>query len=231
MQQLWSLHSTCWFMSLAITVHYWNHQVKSLLCYPNKHNDGRLIVMCCGTEQFACHYSCYCYRPQRSWGKVIFSEACVNNSVHRGGVWLLRGACAWGWLHEGGAWFYSCVVLFRGACMVLFRGVCVVLFGGHVHGFIRGRGHAWFYLGGMHGFIWGACMVLFRGGMRGFFSFFRYNEIQSMSGQYASYWNAFLFLLIFTRCSERTQSVKGIIYFLRVNLFFIKWIVWLKVIY
>ena len=22
------------------------------------------------------------YRPQRSWGKVIFSEACVNNSVH-----------------------------------------------------------------------------------------------------------------------------------------------------
>ena len=25
------------------------------------------------------------YRPQRSWGKVIFSEACVKNSVHRGG--------------------------------------------------------------------------------------------------------------------------------------------------
>ena len=25
-----------------------------------------------------------CYRPQRSWGKVIFSEACVKNSVHRG---------------------------------------------------------------------------------------------------------------------------------------------------
>ena len=24
------------------------------------------------------------YRPQRSWGKVIFSEACVENSVHRG---------------------------------------------------------------------------------------------------------------------------------------------------
>ena len=24
------------------------------------------------------------YRPQRSWGKVIFSEACVKNSVHRG---------------------------------------------------------------------------------------------------------------------------------------------------
>ena len=25
------------------------------------------------------------YRPQRSWGKVIFSVACVKNSVHRGG--------------------------------------------------------------------------------------------------------------------------------------------------
>ena len=25
-----------------------------------------------------------CYRPQRSWGKVIFSEACVKNSVHGG---------------------------------------------------------------------------------------------------------------------------------------------------
>ena len=24
------------------------------------------------------------YHPQRSWAKVIFSEACVNNSVHRG---------------------------------------------------------------------------------------------------------------------------------------------------
>ena len=26
------------------------------------------------------------YRPQRSWGMVIFSEACVKNSVHRVGV-------------------------------------------------------------------------------------------------------------------------------------------------
>ena len=26
------------------------------------------------------------YRPQRSWGKVIFSEACIKNSVHGGGV-------------------------------------------------------------------------------------------------------------------------------------------------
>ena len=26
-----------------------------------------------------------CYRPQQSWAKVIFSQACVKNSVHRGG--------------------------------------------------------------------------------------------------------------------------------------------------
>ena len=30
------------------------------------------------------------YYPQRSWGKVIFSEACVKNSVHRGGSLLLH---------------------------------------------------------------------------------------------------------------------------------------------
>ena len=28
----------------------------------------------------------YFYRPQRSWAKVIFSQACVKNSVHGGGV-------------------------------------------------------------------------------------------------------------------------------------------------
>ena len=70
------------------------------------------------------------------------------------------------WLHGGGA----CVVLFGGVCVVIFRGgACMVLFGG-------------------------ACVVLFRGGVRGFFSFFGYNEIRSMSGRSASYWNAFLFL-------------------------------------
>ena len=66
-------------------------------------------------------------------------------------------------------------------------------------------GHAWFYSGGvhgfiqlgMHGFIQGACVVLFGGGMHGFFSFFGYNEIRSMSGRYASYWNAFLFYKVF----------------------------------
>ena len=35
------------------------------------------------------------YRPQRSWGKVIFSEACVKNSVRLGGgvEWVWPIAC------------------------------------------------------------------------------------------------------------------------------------------
>ena len=101
----------------------------------------------------------------------------------------------------------------------IFTGVChSVNRGGGVHGFIWGE-HAWFYLGVVRGFIWGACMVLFGGrawfysggvhgfiwggmrgfiwgGMHGFFSFFGYNEIRSMSGRYASYWNAFLYILV-----------------------------------
>ena len=97
----------------------------------------------------------------------------------------------------------------RGGVLCFIRGACVVLFGG-VHGFIRGAcvvlfggrawfylgGHAWFYPGGVHGFIRGGMCGFIRGGMRGFSSFFGYNEIRSMSGQYASYWNAFLFAYI-----------------------------------
>ena len=42
--------------------------------------------------------------------------------------------------------------------------------------------------GGMHGILQGVGVHGFWGGMHGFF-----DEIQSMSGRYASYWNAFLF--------------------------------------
>ena len=59
-------------------------------------------------------------------------------------------------------------------------------------------GHAWLLPGGMRGCSGGACMVaprghawLLRGGVHGFF-----DEIRSMSGRYASYWNAFLFFLL-----------------------------------
>ena len=80
-------------------------------------------------------------------------------------------------------------------------GACVVALGG-VHGFISGGhawfysgGHVWFYLGGMRGFIWGgACMV--------FSVFFGYNEIRSMSGRYASYWNAFLYYILLSVLSR-----------------------------
>ena len=82
----------------------------------------------------------------------VFTGIC--DSVNRGGVrgfirggmrgfirgvhgFIRGGMCGFIW---GCAWFYS-----GGACMVLFGG------------------RAWFYLGGMHGFIQGACMVLFGG--------------------------------------------------------------------
>ena len=97
----------------------------------------------------------------------IQPEGCVHGFIQRGACMVLfsRGGMR-GFIQQGGAWFYSA----GGACVVLFSGgACVVLFSG---------GHAWFYSGG---------------GVRGFFSFFGYNEIRSMSGRYASYWNAFLF--------------------------------------
>ena len=137
-----------------------------------------------------------------------------------------QGGCVWFYL-GGHAWFYSggaCVVLFGGACMVLFRGACVVLFRGHAWFYLGG--HVWFYLGGvwfysgsMRGFIRGACVVLFRGGMHGFFNFFGYNEIQSMSGRYTSYWNAFLYKEFIHKTKQKRNyrriSVSLVIIFLR----------------
>ena len=63
-----------------------------------------------GTHPSGMHSS---YRPQQSWGKVIFSEACVKNSVYRGvvpglGGCLVPGAClVWGCLVLGGAWSWG----------------------------------------------------------------------------------------------------------------------------
>ena len=75
-------------------------------------------------------YFDYFYRPQRSWGKVIFSEACVNNSVHRGACVVAQGGmrgCTGGW---GCVWFYL--------------GGHVWFYLGGMHGFIQG-GHAWIF--------------------------------------------------------------------------------------
>ena len=75
-----------------------------------------------------------------------------------------------------------------GACVV---GVCMHggMCGERGHAW-RGGGHAWQggeFMGDMRGgHAWqGACMA---GGVHG-----RYYEIRSMSGQYTSYWNVFLF--------------------------------------
>ena len=105
----------------------------------------------------------YFYRPQTKFAKVMFLQV----SVCPHGGWgsmrgFIRGACV---VLFGGA---ACMVLFRGACMVLFGG-CAWFYLGGMHGFIWGAcmvlfgGHAWFYSGGVHTFIWGACVVLFRG--------------------------------------------------------------------
>ena len=94
------------------------------------------------------------------------------------------------------------------------RGVCMVALGGGMHGY-SGGGMRGCSRGGMRGCLGGACVVapggcawLLRGacmvaprgvrgssgggGVRGFF-----HEIRSMSGRYASYWNAFLFMVNF----------------------------------
>ena len=83
---------------------------------------------------------------------------------------------------------YRCLSVHTGGgCAWLLRGGCAWLLGG---------GHVWFFPGGMHGFSWGgmhgcswgdACFFPGGGACVG------YDEIRSMSGRYASYWNAFLF--------------------------------------
>ena len=90
-----------------------------------------------------------------------------------------------------------------GVCVVA-GGVCMVA-GGHVWLLgvcVVALEHAWLP-GGMHG-CWGACMVAGGGawllggvrgcgGVHGCRGCIGYDEIRSMSGWYASYWNAFLF--------------------------------------
>ena len=103
-------------------------------------------------------------------------------------VWLLGGACL---VFAGGrVWFLP-----GGACVVFAGGACVVFAGGHAW-FLPG-GHAWFLLGGMCGFSGGHAWFFPGGACIG------YDEIRSMSGQYASYWNAYLLLSALTRLSVR----------------------------
>ena len=130
-------------------------------------------------------------------------------SVHSGGMHSWGGGRAWlgrgcAWLGRGHAWLGACVAGqggmhgWAGGCVWQGRGACVA---GGMHGWggghaWLGRGHAWL---GWHvwlrGHAWlrrGACMA---GGCVACTAPGRYYGygIRSMTGRYASYWNAFLF--------------------------------------
>ena len=129
-----------------------------------------------------------------------------------GHVWLLWGACmvAPGGGMRGCSGGGACMValggvrgcsggvcawlLPGGACMVAPGGPCMAAPGGH----------AWLLWGGVRGCSGGACVVALGGGVRGFF-----DEIRSMSGRYASYWNAFLFPRFFSKYRIRRCSLKN----------------------
>ena len=49
-----------------------------------------------------CNFYAIYYHPQRSWGKVIFSEVCVKNSVHKGGYMAGKPCVAGGSCVVGG---------------------------------------------------------------------------------------------------------------------------------
>ena len=74
-----------------------------------------------------------------------------------------------------------------------------------------GGRHAWFFGGGggRVWFFWGVHAsrggVRASRGMRGFSGCIGYNEIRSMSGRYASYWNAFLLSYYFLKGTAKTN--------------------------
>ena len=98
--------------------------------------------------------------------------------------------------------FYRCLSVHIGeACVVAPGKACVVAPGGHawlLQGvcMVAPEGCAWLLPGGHALLLWGACMAA-PGGMYGcsqggVHGIQRHTEIRSMSGQYTSYWNAFL---------------------------------------
>ena len=93
------------------------------------------------------------YRPQRSWGKVIFSQASVILST--GGACVVAGGVRGCWgacvvvggcvVARGHAWLPGGMCGCQGACVVMW-GVCMV-----VGGMCGSGGHAWWLEGGMRG--------------------------------------------------------------------------------
>ena len=107
-------------------------------------------------DQWRVYPGC-CYRPQRSWGKVMFLQASVILS--RGVACMARGWHVW----RGGRAWPGGHAWWRGGC-AWWRGACVVK-GGHAlqrGGCVRGRGVC--VAEGVHGeggHAWqrGACMM------------------------------------------------------------------------
>ena len=128
--------------------------------------------------------------------RLFFPFLLPANEVCEGyvftGVCLSTGGHAW---QRGGMHWGACVV---GACMV--REACVA------EGCVHGRGmHGGGGMHGREGYAWqGECMAggAYVGGCGGASLRGRYYEIRSMSGRYASYWNAFLYLLVSYRLSS-----------------------------
>ena len=125
-----------------------------------------------------------CYRPQTYFAKVMFLHLSVILSTGGGGM---HGCSGGAWLLPGGhVWLLlggACVVaLGRGHAWLLLGCVCVVALGGH----------AWLLPGGgVHGIP-------------------RDTEIWSMSGRYASYWNAFLYYFqCYEEYCKKIQSPAG----------------------
>ena len=73
---------------------------------------GHLAFKCtymwniCMRDPIQRHCSLYNYRPQRSWGKIIFSQASVilltGGGVPAPGGCLLQGGLLWGWVTAPG---------------------------------------------------------------------------------------------------------------------------------
>ena len=117
-----------------------------------------------------------CTAREHAWqGACMAGGMCDRGMCGRGHAW--QGACMAGGMHgRGHVW--------QGAC---------------VAGGMHGRGHAWQGSMCCRGHVWEeACVAgghAWHTGPPG-----RYDKIWSMSGRYASYWNAFFnwFLLFFT---------------------------------
>ena len=178
---------------------------------------------------------------KRSLRRLCFYR-CLSFILFTGGACVAGGACVVlfgrggvrGFIRGGMRGFIGGGMrgFIRGGVRGFIRGACMVLFGGRAWFYLGGcawfysGGRAWFYSGGMRGFIQqgGVRGFIQWGGMRGFFSFSGYNEIRSMSGRYASYWNAFLFIHgeTFWHCARHTflPVLCCLLFFARWSVFF-----------